>query len=149
MTRGGSTDILKLAVYAMFATRWLVPRLPDFLAKNPNVTVHLSTRPSQFDFSVERFDSAIHFGSPVWAGTFTHHLMNEEIIVVCSAEYQRANQIYEPHDLKRAVLLHETTRPAAWSSWFRKMAVDAPNAFRGPIFDQFGMIAGPQSPVWE
>jgi LysR family glycine cleavage system transcriptional activator len=141
MASGGTTGILNLAVYATFAIRWLVPRLPGFLEKNPNVTVRLSARPSQFDFSVEPFDSAIHFGSPVWAGTFAHHLMNEEIVVVCSAEYQRANRILKPADLSRAVLLHETTRPTAWSDWFRKMGVEVPNAFRGPIFDQFGMIA--------
>ena len=141
MASGGSTRILNLAVYATFATRWLVPKLTDFLTKNPNVTVRFTARPSQFDFSVEPFDSAIHFGSPVWAGTFAHHLMDEEIVVVCSVDYQRANKIHAPADLTRAVLLHETTRPTAWSSWFRKMAVDAPNAFRGPIFDQFGMIA--------
>lgn len=141
MASGGNTSILNVAVYATFATRWLVPRLPDFLAKNPNVTVRFSARPLQFDFSVEPFDSAIHFGSPVWAGTLAHHLMDEEIVAVCSTEYQRAHRILEPADLSRAVLLHETTRPAAWSSWFRKIEVpQVPNAFRGPIFDQFGVI---------
>ena len=38
-------------------------------------------------------------------------------------------------------LLHQTTRPMLWADWFEQEGVPAPQALRGPRFEQFAMIA--------
>lgn len=141
MSCGGSTTLLNLAVLPTFATRWLVPRLPGFLEKRQDVTVNFSTRTSQFDFSVEPFDAAIHYGSPSWPGTIAYHLMDEETVPVCSPKYEAAQRIKKPVDLRRASLLHQSTRTEAWADWFETMAIDHSHPLRGPRFEQFGMLA--------
>ncbi|GGE01354.1 hypothetical protein GCM10011390_20280 [Aureimonas endophytica] len=35
---------LNLAILPTFGTRWLAPRLPDFLARHPGITINLATR---------------------------------------------------------------------------------------------------------
>lgn len=45
MAHRGSGATLEIATVPTFATRWLLPRLPAFLAGHPDVTVNLSTRP--------------------------------------------------------------------------------------------------------
>ena len=57
---GGGT--LSLSILPTFGTRWLAPRLPQFLAAHPGVTINLGTRLRPFDFEEEGFDAAIHFG---------------------------------------------------------------------------------------
>ena len=141
MACGGSASLLNLAVLPTFGMRWLVPRLPDFLKKHPDATVNFSTRSSPFDFSVEPFDAAIHYGSPIWPGAVTHHLMDEDTVPVCSPKYEQAKRIRKPADLGRAVLLHQSTRTDAWAEWFAAMEINHSHPLRGPRFEQFGMIA--------
>jgi LysR family transcriptional regulator, glycine cleavage system transcriptional activator len=50
MACGGNTNLLNLAVLPTFATRWMMPRLSDFLHKHPGVTINLATRLVPFDF---------------------------------------------------------------------------------------------------
>lgn len=141
MACGGNPNLLNLAVLPTFATRWLMPRLNDFIQKHPGVTINLATRLVPFDFGIEPFDAGIHYGSPNWAGAVTHHLMDEDTVPVCSPKLEAEQHIKKPSDLVRTVLLHQTTRPGAWTEWFEMTKVKNAHALRGPRFEQFTMIA--------
>ncbi|MBS1800506.1 MAG: LysR family transcriptional regulator [Acidobacteria bacterium] len=141
MACGGSANLLNLAVLPTFGTRWLVPRLSGFLHMYPDVTVNFSARSAQFDFELEPFDAAIHYGSPSWPGALAYHLMDEETVPVCSPKFEAAQRIRKPTDLNRTVLLHQSTRTEAWAEWFKTMGIDNSHPLRGPRFEQFGMIA--------
>ena len=103
--------------------------------------MNFSTRTSQFDFSVEPFDAAIHYGSPSWPGTVAYHLMDEDTVPVCSPKYEALQRLKKPVDLRRASLLHQSTRTEAWADWFEAMEMDHAHPLRGPRFEQFAMIA--------
>jgi len=133
------TSVLNIAVLTTFAVRWLVPALPEFLASNPHVSVNLAARVSPQDLALGSYDAAIHYGAPVWAGAFVHHLMDESVLPICSPAYGREQNIREPKDLTRTNLLQQLTRPAAWASWFSEMGIIHPHAFSGHRFDHFGM----------
>ncbi len=141
MAQGGSAAILKLAVLPTFGTRWLVPRLAGFIHADADVAISMATRISPFDFEMEPFDVAIHYGTPTWAGTVAHRLMEEEMVPVAAPAYAKRMRIRKPSDLNSVVLLHQTTRPTAWSDWFESVGVKAPDAFRGPLFEHFAMVA--------
>ncbi len=141
MACGGSASLLNLAVLPTFATRWLMPRLSGFLQQHPDITVNFATRSTQFDFGTEPFDAAIHYGSPNWLGAVAHHLMDEDTVPVCSPKFKTANRIKKSDDLAGAILLHESTRAAAWTEWFEMMGVENSHPLRGPRFEQFAMIA--------
>jgi LysR family glycine cleavage system transcriptional activator len=141
MTVGESTNVLNLAVLPAVATHWLVPRLPDFFSKHPKISISCAIRLSPFDFETDPFDAAIHYGFPIWAGAVVHHLMDEDIVPVCSPSFKTSRRIRRVEDLTRAPLLHLTTRPAAWADWFARGEVPAANAFQGSIFENFAMIS--------
>ncbi|HZY63081.1 MAG TPA: LysR family transcriptional regulator [Edaphobacter sp.] len=141
MACGGNPNLLNLAVLPTFATRWLMPRLNNFVQKHPGVTINLATRLVPFDFEAEPFDAAIHYGSADWPGAISHHLMDEDTVPVCSPKFEAEQHIKKPSDLARTVLLHQTTRPAAWTEWFEMTKVKNAHALRGPRFEQFTMIA--------
>lgn len=54
-----SGGTLNLAILPTFGSRWLAPRLPQFLAENPGITVNLSTRMAPFDFRLETLDPPV------------------------------------------------------------------------------------------
>ena len=58
--RGGS---IHLAAVPTFATRWLLPRLPELAALHPEITVHIETRTRPFMFADTPFDAALYAGS--------------------------------------------------------------------------------------
>lgn len=131
--RGG---VLNLAVLPTFGTRWLMPRLPSFLEENPSVTINFMTRLSPFDFRLEDLDAAIHYGLPDWPNTDSTYLMGEEVVPVCSPRFLENNTLRSADDLTSVPLLHISSRPDAWSSWFKSQGLSA-EGNEGMYFEQF------------
>ncbi|CUH62840.1 Gcv operon activator [Thalassovita gelatinovora] len=134
--RGGS---LNLAILPTFGMRWLVPRLPDFAARHPEITINMATRLKPFDFAFEPFDAAIHFGNAEWPGTSHLKLRPENMLPVCAPQVLNNVTVAHPRDLLDLPLLHIETRPTAWSQWFDSYGV-SPGTVSGTIFDQFSTI---------
>jgi LysR family glycine cleavage system transcriptional activator len=141
MTVGASTNVLNLAVLPAVATHWLLPRLPDFFDKYPKVSINCGVRLSPFDFETDPFDAAIHYGAPIWAGAVVHHLMNEDLIPVCTPSFRSSHRVRRADDLTRMPLLHLSTRPAGWADWFKRAGISTTNAYQGSIFENFAMIS--------
>lgn len=141
MAFADSSAALNVAVLPTFATRWLVPRLPDFMARHPDITLNFAARLQPFDFQAEGFDGALHYGAPIWPAARCHHLMDEVMVVVASPGYRLRHAIEAPGDLAGAVLLHQTTRPTAWDDWRLAAGIELEGVHRGPRYEQFAMIA--------
>jgi DNA-binding transcriptional LysR family regulator len=134
---GGGT--LSLAILPAFGTRWLAPRLGDFLSGHPGITVNLATRLKRFSFSVESFDAAIHFGSDDWPDAGHMELFEERMTACISPALLEQRSVAAPEDVLAWPLLQIETRPNAWPIWFEAQgaAVAAPT---GMLFDQFATM---------
>jgi len=128
--------VLNLAILPTFGTRWLAPRLTQFLSANPGVTLNLGTRLRPFDFASEGFDAAIHFGTRPWPEAEHLPLFDERIIACASPEFIAQNPMHAPADLLEQSLLQLETRPRAWTAWFAHHGLDAPRV-PGMMFDEF------------
>ncbi|MCK0197218.1 LysR family transcriptional regulator [Ancylobacter sp. 6x-1] len=131
---------LNLAILPTFGTRWLAPRLPDFLQRFPGITINLVTKLSVFDFRLETADAAIHFGKADWQGAELALLRRETVIPACSPALKAQYGFVEPTVIREAPLLHLTTRPDAWERWMRLNGVPADHV-HGMLFDQFATAA--------
>lgn len=131
---------LNLACLPTWGARWLVPRLPDFLAAAPQVTVNLLTRAVPFDFARDPFDAAIHFGRADWPGADTMKLHGETVWPLCSPAVKARHSFASASDLRRAPLLHLDTRPDAWERWLTLHGAPAEDV-HGMLFDQFFTLA--------
>lgn len=128
--------VLNLAILPTFGTRWLAPRLGDFLTRHPGVTLNLGTRMRPFDFAAETFDAAIHFGTRPWPDAEHMPLFEERIVAACAPDFAAAHPMAAPGDLIAQPLLQLESRPNAWGAWFAHHGLEAP--FRqGVMFDQF------------
>lgn len=130
---------LRVASLPTFGSRWLVPRLGQFMASHPEVALTLVSRDRPFSFEEEGVDLSIHFGEPVWPGAVTTFLCKEAVVPVASRALL-ARLGPGPVDLATAPLLHLTTRPRLWSQWFDHNPQGGAEAYRGTRFDQFSMI---------
>jgi len=130
---------LILAVLPAFGTHWLAPRLADFIAKCPGVTVNLSTRTRPFDFWNENFHAAIHFGLDDWPNVNSLCLMQEEVVAVAAPLIVKPSAANDVNEILKMPLLHLQTRPTAWSRWFAQKDLDIKN-ITGIQFDQFATM---------
>jgi LysR family glycine cleavage system transcriptional activator len=138
---GGSETTLKIAVLPTFGSRWLIPRLPGFLAKHPGVTLHMVSELQPFDLAEKAVDVAIHYGDANWPLAESAFLFDEAIVAVASPAYLADHGLRQAKDLSRATLLQQATRANLWQTWFDAAGVEHPFPYRGPIFDQFSMTS--------
>ncbi|MBK0328448.1 LysR family transcriptional regulator [Rhodobacteraceae bacterium F11138] len=131
---------LNLAILPTFGMRWLVPRLPAFSRQHPDVTVNMATRLKPFNFEMEGFDAAVHFGDSNWPDTDSLLLRHEQVIPVCSPELIPHGQPVRPVDIRKMPLLHIQTRPTAWRAWFAAQGVLDTSPLPGTLYDQFSTI---------
>lgn len=130
---------LNLAILPTFGMRWLMPKFPDFLAKNPQITVNFASKLSPFDFNNEDLHCAIHFGHPDWPGTNGTYLMSEQAVPVAAPKFIGNHTIRQPQELAEMPLLHIETRPNAWADWFKQNHITPPKD-RGMVLEQFTMV---------
>ncbi|WP_394757744.1 LysR substrate-binding domain-containing protein [Rhodoferax sp.] len=145
MSAQGPGGILHLAAVPTFATRWLIPRLPDLKALQPDLTIHIETSTRPFMFADTVFDAALYAGTPEqlsqWAGTRARKLMAEQVVPVCSPHFLAGQSSLTPAAIAALPLLQQSTRTEAWRRWFDAMGVSAPLALAGPRFELFSMTA--------
>ncbi|MEN3291089.1 MAG: hypothetical protein V7642_342 [Burkholderiales bacterium] len=140
MAHRGAGGIVELAVIPTFATRWLIPRLPQFYARHGHITLNLTTRAQPFMFTDTPFDAAIHFGNPAWPGAVARHLFGEEMTTVCSPRMLGGRTSLEPRELMRFTLLHQSARAEAWRHWFAQAGIHDANCMKGQRYELFSML---------
>jgi LysR family glycine cleavage system transcriptional activator len=136
-----SGSMLTLATPPAFGMRWLIPRLPTFHKRYPEIMVSLLTRASIFDFTKEPVDAAIHYGHDDWPGADTVRLLGDTMTLVASPDYLgQRKSMKGPADLQNAVLLQHMRRPTAWADWLAQAHINGINAWAGPRFEHYYML---------
>ncbi|MFN4099706.1 MAG: LysR substrate-binding domain-containing protein, partial [Pararhodobacter sp.] len=108
---------LRLAILPTFGTRWLMPRIPRFVRRHPEITLHLTTRIGRFDLTAEGVDAAIHSGQGDWPGARLTRLMDEAVIPVAAPGVR---------GVAGQPLLALATRPQAWPAWWAQTGQPGP-----------------------
>ncbi len=144
MSTQGTQGAVHLAAVPTFATRWLIPRLPQLQALHPDIVVHIETRTRPFLFAGTGFDAALYAGSAEqvsnWAGVQSTLLLHEDVVPVCAPGLLRGRCARQtPQTVAELPLLQQSTRPFGWSQWFDAMGVVATHALSGPRYELFSM----------
>lgn len=140
MAHRDAGGIVELAVIPTFATRWLIPRLPQFYEQEQDIIVNLATRAEPFLFTDTQFDAAIHFGDPIWPGSIAKYLFGEEMTAVCSARLMNGRPRLEPGEIANSTLLHQSARPDAWRQWLAQAGVHDADCMKGQRYELFSML---------
>lgn len=136
---------LTLSAVPTLASVWLVPRLPDFHRKHPEIQLEFVPYRRDEDFSGSKPDAAILTGQDDnWPHLQADYVIGREVVPVChparAHARQAANLWKTPADLMAEPLLFHTTAPRNWENWLRAAGVPnaAPALARG--FDQVSIL---------
>lgn len=130
---------LSLSVLPTFATRWLAPRIGQFLSDNPGISINLSTKIQRFSFASEAFDAVIFFGQPDWPDAHHLRLFDERLTACAAPDLLARHPVRTPADMAGLPMLQLETRRTAWAAWFRAQGTQPP-ALSGMVMDQFSMM---------
>jgi LysR family glycine cleavage system transcriptional activator len=101
-----------------FAVRWLIPRLPDFVAHHPGIEPQLVTSLLPPDKASEPFDIAIRRGVEGWPPAVEPQpFLEDELVVVAAPSLLRTKPIVEAKSLAQHTLLVCRTRKPDWDDW--------------------------------
>ncbi|HTW29808.1 MAG TPA: LysR substrate-binding domain-containing protein [Acetobacteraceae bacterium] len=126
---------LRISTLSTFATRWLIPRLARFQARQPDVELLISTSTRPVDFAREAFDCAIRFGTNAWPGLMAERLYTEELVPACSPALIGPAGLRRPADLARARLLHARARRGDWDLWLAAAGIAGIDTAHGPVLE--------------
>jgi LysR family glycine cleavage system transcriptional activator len=141
-----SSDVVRVSFSTSFVQLWLLPRLKDFKAKHPDVSLRIeeSSRDDQ-DLFEEDIDLSARLGKGKWPGVNAWHFVAEEVLPVCSPDYLTENDaINEPADLLRHTLLNFEERHRSrmsWREWLERYGVPVAKLRQDFVFtDALGSI---------
>lgn len=134
---GRFRETMTLSVVGTFALGWLLPRLPDFLERHPEIDMRLMTNNNRVDLAGEGLDLAIRFGDGAWHGTHAEPILAAPLSPLCAPAV--AARLAEPADLANEALLR-SYRADEWPAWFARAGAQCP-PLRGAMFDSSAIMA--------
>ncbi len=141
MTNGLAAGKLTIGVLPTFGSRWLMPRLGEFVLRRPSTEINIVTKIRPFRFEHDMADLVIHYGTADWANAHVTYLMDEELAVLASPALLARRPIDHPGDLADHILLQHTTRPEAWNQWLTATQTRGVNGLAGPRFEHYSLMA--------
>ncbi|MCM2463380.1 transcriptional regulator GcvA [Pseudomonas sp. CG7] len=141
LTRNAGQRKVTINVRPSFAVRWLIPRLPDFMARHPDIKpeVVTSTRPP--DPSRETFDVVIRRGDAGWSAEVQPTLLLEDdLLLVAAPSLLQSVPLENVHDLARHTLLSGRTRSNDWQDWVEHVGIDPLNNPPTLQFDHMHLV---------
>jgi LysR family glycine cleavage system transcriptional activator len=154
-----SHGMLTVNVLPTFAMRWLIPRLPKFVALHPNIEVRMVTSIQPVNFWREDIDLAIRVGAPPeaqvsreaprislqmvddWSGVRSYRLMPDILVPVCTHELRKRLPAQStPANLKKLPLLHVASRAHAWPDWFKAAGIEFHDNGQNASYGHFFLV---------
>jgi len=129
-----STKVIRVNAPATLAMRWLIPQLPSFRARHPQVEVRISTAFSNDPVLRGSFDVGIRRSADDRAQFEVLPLLAEQTTVIASPAYLKQRKVRKPADLAQAVWLSTESRPGDWENWLASAGRNSAQTLR---FDHF------------
>lgn len=128
---GESADnLLTLNVSNTLTMRWLIPRLPNFAQKHPQIDLRLSTLTSEeLDFTQDNIDLAIVYGYPEdWPDHIVEKLFDDKLVLVASPKLIKKIEPQEKlFKTLKAIYVTAKLRKFDWKQWCDFFDLKEPN----------------------
>lgn len=123
------------------ASRWLVPRLPDFSANHPAIEIQVLYAHADNRILDGNLDVLITSGKDESEGIISEKLFSRVNQPVCAPHYlDKLEPLDSPTKIALQPLLHDETRNS-WQEWFATAGIEPSGPLGGPVFQDFNLLA--------
>lgn len=136
-----SGNTLSVSLSTSLALKWLVPRLPDFRAAHPDVSILLDTNDTVVDLHDGAIDVALRLGTGNWPGVHAEQLVEDELVPVAAPSLLGSGVPPLPDEaLLQLPLVHDDYNPG-WEQWFQRAGlIGADEKLPGDRFRDTGVL---------
>jgi LysR family glycine cleavage system transcriptional activator len=101
---------ITISVTPTFASKWLIPRLPDFTDAHPDIDPRIVATDRVSDFQTDGVDLAVRLGRPPFGADLRAELLFEQIVVAVGSPplIKKFGQPDRGENLSRYPLLHDS-----------------------------------------
>jgi len=135
-----ASDLLTIASVPTFTTKYLIPRLPDFLAATPGVTISFSQHLAHGDPFPLNLDAAIRYGNGKWEGVVSDYIDGRLFTMVCSPDLRARHRLQRPQDVAGLPRLLHSQAEDVWHQWAQQYAVPDMLVRAGSRFEQYAVL---------
>lgn len=110
---------LSIVSLAAFGLKCLLPLLPDFRARHPDIRIRFESVISFNASATYQHDVVIRYGNGDWSGLRAWKIANEELFPVCSPQFLQTHPLSTPQDIFRyaTVCTSSTVFRDDWPDW--------------------------------
>ncbi|SFS03713.1 LysR family transcriptional regulator, glycine cleavage system transcriptional activator [Dyella sp. OK004] len=119
-------------------SRWLMPRLGDFLRAYPEVDFKLHATLTLIDLDAEQADVAVRYGDGRWPGLHSEKLFDEQIFPVASPTYVARAKLHKSSKLKGCTLLRDDFQ--SWERWGEATGENLDASAWGPVYSDSALL---------
>ncbi|MGH8262303.1 MAG: transcriptional regulator GcvA [Steroidobacterales bacterium] len=107
---------LNITTIASFLQKWLLPRLPQFHDKYPDIDLRIHTGRTPIDFSQSNFHAALRMATRESPNLHNEKLLDEWFLPVCSPQLlEKYGMLESTKNMKTLPLLRSDDEP--WDFW--------------------------------
>ncbi|HSQ10018.1 MAG TPA: LysR substrate-binding domain-containing protein [Burkholderiaceae bacterium] len=133
-------EVLRIHVSPSFASLWLMPRLPAFLAEHPDLRIQLSASHTHSDFSRAEVDLDIRYGAIKWGELHVETIFDEEMLPLASPTLLGRAVMLSPEQLLAQPLIFSDVNVVQWPRWFAAHGVPLSPATYALRFDRAYLV---------
>ena len=146
LRKDGLRRRLTVTTTSGFAALWLIPRLPEFVARHPDGDVRIWTTYTVANLERDLSDVAVRYCPQDEAPGNAVRLFGEELFPVCSPNLLKVQPrpLRNLHDLKNCVLLHmvEAFGFLDWGTWLAAHGIFDLRAAASLSFNNYEQLVG-------
>ncbi|MGE0224114.1 MAG: LysR substrate-binding domain-containing protein [Acetobacteraceae bacterium] len=132
----GARRRLRVGVYSLFASRWLIPRWQRLRERHPELDVDLVTTNDALELVPQRFDAVVAVADDrPRPGLAAVPILPIETVPVCAPSLVKGGSF----DLRRQHLLHSRQRPQDWRRWLDAAGIEGVDPDAGSVFESIGV----------
>ncbi len=135
ISRKNDPHILRLTTYQSFAIHWLIPRLPGFSIRHPEIDVRINADDQRLDLRTEGMDLAIRIGT-VPAGAEV--LLPETFVPVYAPSIASERRINIEEALEHRLLAH--LHANLWDEWFHLNGLEVQHSEIATDYSHSGLL---------
>lgn len=134
-------NLLRIAVQDSFATTWLAPRLPGFIAQHPEDSLFQIEPVKELPLdATNKIDISILRGHGAWRDCYSYPIIDEMVGVVAAPSLVPENVELLPDQIDDYTLLQASHRHDSWLQWLEAKNVQHIGHLQGPRFGQSSLL---------
>ena len=136
----GQVRVLRIVAAEVVAKSWLMPRLAEFKAARPDITIEFEIDDREIGADGRDYDAWIAFTNEVEQTPHAETLFEEALVPVCSPAFLSARgRPRKPHNLREWPLLYNFEWESYWVYWFAHHHAPPPDLTRASGFRLYSM----------